>query len=290
MLYPLNNMHRLILTLTLFFVLATTVDVQAQTFYQNKEYGFAAGVSHYFGDLNDEHGFREPMPAAGLFTRIHINPFIAMRITASATRVGYDDKFSNNYYNRQRNLNFKSNIVEATLQAEFNFFRFFTGELHSRFTPYLTMGIGGFYYNPYTTYQGTKYELRPLGTEGQNVGYGEQYTPFSICFPLGAGIKYWLRPGVNFGIELANRLTLTDYIDDVSTTYAGADKFPSDLGDPAAALQDRSVEVSSMPLGRVGKQRGDPSTKDQYMMLLFNLSFQIKTYKCPAYLKEWMFQ
>src|SRR5690349_12019847 len=96
-----------------------------QTFYENKEYGVSAGASQYFGDLNDNYGFKFIRPAAGVFMRIHINPFIAMRIGAAATRVGYDDKLSSNYYNKKRNLNFESDLVEATLQAEFNFFRFF---------------------------------------------------------------------------------------------------------------------------------------------------------------------
>jgi hypothetical protein len=267
-------------------------NVQAQTFYQNKEYGISLGASHYFGDLNDHYGFQEVMPAVGAFTRIHVNPFIAIKFAAMATRVGYDDKYSSNFYNKSRNLNFKSNIVEATIQSEFNFFRFFTGELHSRFTPYLTGGIGVFYYNPYTTYQGTKYNLRLLGTEGQNAGFGDrQYGNFSLCFPIGVGVKYWIRPGLNFGAEIANRLTMTDYIDDVSKTYVGVDKFPSDPQNPspAAALQDRSVEVTNIPLGREGKQRGNTQSRDQYMFLQFNLSFQLKTYKCPAYIREWQF-
>lgn len=284
-------MQRIALIIS-FLVTVIATNVRAQTFYQNKEYGVSLGASHYFGDLNDHYGLQEVMPAFGVFTRIHVNPFIAARFAAQATRVGYDDKYSTNFYNKRRNLNFKSNIVELTAQSEFNFFRFFTGEQHSRFTPYLTGGIGVFYYNPYTTYQGTKYHLRPLGTEGQNAGFGDrQYSSFAICFPMGAGIKYWIRPGLNFGVEIANRLTLTDYIDDVSKTYVGVDKFPSDPQNPspAAALQDRSVEVSDIPLGRPGKQRGNTQSRDQYMFVQFNLSFQLKTYKCPAYIREWQF-
>ena len=283
-------MSKLVFVLSFIVVLSYTAS--AQTFYQNKEYGVSAGASHYFGDLNDHYGFRGVMPAVGAFTRIHINPFIAARFSANVTRVGYDDKYSTNFYNQKRNLNFKSNIVEVAAQAEFNFFRFFTGELNSRFTPYLTGGIGAFYYDPYTTYQGTKYYLRPLGTEGQNVGYGDRrYSKLGVCFPVGAGIKYWLSPGLNLGFELANRFTMTDYIDDVSTTYVGANKFSSDPQNPnpASILQDRSVEISNDPLGREGKQRGNNSTKDQYMLFQINLSFQLKTYKCPAYLREWQF-
>ena len=84
---------------------------------------------------------------------------------------------------------------------------------------------------------------------------------------------------------------MTDYIDDVSNTYVGANKFSSDPQNPnpASILQDRSVEISNDPLGREGKQRGNNSTKDQYMLFQINLSFQLKTYKCPAYLREWQF-
>jgi hypothetical protein len=274
-------------------VLLLAQKVGAQTFYENKEYGISLGGSQYFGDLNDDYGFKFVRPAGGAFIRIHANPFIAVRFSAAYTKVGYDDKLSSNYFNQRRNLNFKSDILEATVQAEFNFFRFFTGELHSRFTPYLTGGIGGFYYNPYTTYNGVRYNLRSLGTEGQLAGYGERaYSNMNICFPVGAGFKYWVRPGFNFGFEIADRLTLTDYIDDVSATYVGKDKFPTDGFNPgpAAALQDRSVEISSDPLGRAGKQRGTSSTRDQYLMFQFNISFQLKTYKCPAYLKEGFFE
>jgi hypothetical protein len=284
--------------LTLIFACCSLLCSQrthAQSFYDNKEYGVAFGGSQYFGDLNEDHGFKTPMPAFGAFMRIHINPFIAMRISTAATRVKYDDKLNSNYFDKKRNLNFQSDIVEATIQAEFNFFRFFTGEERSRFTPYLTGGIGGFYYNPFTYYNGSKYFLRPIGTEGQNLAnYGDRYyDKLSICFPVGMGFKYWLRPGLNFGMELANRFTRTDYIDDVSATYVGAGNFPSDPvnPNPASILQDRSVELGGEPLGRVGKQRGNAATKDQYMMLMFNISFQLKTYKCPSYLKDqWMMQ
>lgn len=263
-------------------------NAKAQSFYSGEEYGVALGGAQYFGDLNEDYGFKYVRPAFGVFMRFHMNPFIAVRLGAAYTKVGYDDKFSSNIYNKTRNLNFRSDIVEAAVQAEFNFFRFFTGNEKGRFTPYLTGGAGIFYYNPYTIYQGRRQYLRPLGTEGQNVGLGKTYNKISMCFPVGAGIKYWIKPGVNLGFEIANRLTLTDYMDDVSTSYAGAQNFESDPAypSPAFALQDRSLEVSNVALGRQGKQRGNSASKDQYMTFMVTLSFQLKVYKCPSYIKE----
>lgn len=263
----------------------------AQTFYTTTEYGFSAGASQYFGDLNDNYGFKFTRPAGGFFIRKLINPFIAIRGSVNYTHVGYADKYSDNAFNKTRNLSFQSDIVEIVAQSEFNFFRFSTGELNSRFTPYLTGGLGAFYYNPYTDYLGRRYNLRRLGTEGQYIeGYEDRkYGKVSVCIPIGVGIKYWIRPGVNFGFEIANRLTFTDYMDDVSTTYVGSDNFPTDpvVVNPAYVLQDRSPEVTGgAALGRPGKQRGNSSSKDQYMMFMFNISIQLKTYKCPVFLKE----
>ena len=265
-----------------------TEKLHAQSFFTGTEYGFGIGGAQYFGDLNDNYGLKYIRQAGSVFTRIHVNPFIAVRFSANYAHIGYDDKLSSNYYNKKRNLNFQSDIIEAAVQAEFNFFRFTTGEDKARFTPYLTGGIGGFYFNPYTKYNGVRYNLKDMGTEGQFVGYADRiYSNFNICFPLGVGVKYWLRPGVNLGFEISHRLTLSDYIDDVSTTYVDRTLFDPNPSNPSPAyiLQDRSLEKEGEPLGRPGKQRGNSATKDQYMTFMFNISFQFKTYRCPSWLK-----
>lgn len=262
---------------------------KSQSFYTGTEYGISVGGSQYFGDLNDRYGFKTPNPALGVFTRFHLNPYISVRLGANATQLSYNDKLSNNTFNKARNLNFTTTVLEAGIFTEFNFFRFVTGEEKSRWTPYLVGGAGVFYYDPYTYLNGRRYYLRTLGTEGQFSGYGDRsYSQISFMFPVGAGFKYWIRPGLNFGFEISNRLTITDYIDDVSATYVGADKFQGTPGfeSPGLALQDRSVEVSNTALGRAGKQRGNSGTKDQYMLYTISFSIQLKTYRCPTYITQ----
>jgi hypothetical protein len=269
----------------LFLWLATaTTRGRAQSYFTKSEVGISFGGSQYFGDLNDRYGFKTIGLAGGLYARRKLSNYIAIKLGAYYTKVGYDDKYNADGYERQRNLNFKSDIIEVSFQAEFNFFRFITGDPHYRFTPYLTGGIGGFYYNPYTTYNGVKYYLRPLGTEGQFIGHADRkYTTYSECFPIGVGFKFWIIGGVNLSLEIADRLTRTDYIDDVSTTYVGAGSFPIVAGaPPAGQLQDRSVELDAgNPLGRAGKQRGNTSTFDQYLMAMFSISWHFTTYRCP---------
>lgn len=263
--------------------------VSAQEFYESTEYGVMLGASTYFGDLNPNYGYKYIRPAGGAFVRYHFNPYIALRGALNYTKVGYDDQFTSNPFQQKRNLNFRSDILEASVMAEFNFFWFSTGDDRHRFTPYLTGGFAAFYYEPYTTYNDMRYNLRPLGTEGQNTAdfADRKYHPYSFAIPVGAGIKYWLGPGVNFGFEIVNRFTFTDYIDDVSNTYIGADRFIYNPMNPSVAsvLQDRSVTEDGQKLGRAGKQRGDNASKDQYLMVQFSLSFQLKTYKCPSHME-----
>jgi hypothetical protein len=260
----------------------------AQTFYSGSEYGIFLGGAQYFGDLNNQYGFKYVRPAGGAFVRLHLNPYIALRGSVSYTKIGYDDKFNNNPYQQKRNLSFRNDIVELAIQTELNFVRFETGNPEHRFTPYLTGGIGVLYHSPYVIYQDQKYFLRPLGTEGQNTETysNRKYSHFAACVPVGAGFKYWIRPGFNLGFEVADRITFTDYLDDVSTTYVGDNLFSNDpqLANAAFNLQDRSGEQGGEKLGRAGKQRGNNHTVDQYMYFIFKLSFQFKVYKCPRYM------
>ncbi len=279
-------MHRILFLLLL--LSACAFPAGAQTFFSGSEYGISLGGSQYFGDLNDNYGFHYVRPAGGIFVRQHLNPYISVRGSLTYAKLGYDDKSNTNPYQKQRNLSFRNDIVELALQSEFNFLRFETGDPSHRFTPYLTAGIGVLYYSPYTTLNDKKYYLRPLGTEGQNTGNydNRKYSHITACVPVGAGFKYWIRPGFNFGFEIADRLTFTDYLDDVSTTYIGDNNFAYDpqLTNAAFNLQDRSGESGGEKLGRAGKQRGNSHTKDQYLYAIFNLSFQLKVYKCPRYM------
>lgn len=252
----------------------------AQKYFTALEVGFSAGASQYFGDLNPHYGFQTIAPAGGFYARERLNSYIALKVVANYTQVSYDDKYNNDPYDKLRNLNFTSNVAELVAQAEFNFFAFITGDKGHRFTPYLTGGIGAFYYDPYTTYNGQKVYLRPLGTEGQNAGYANRrYTSISPCFPIGVGIKFWIRGGVNLSLEVADRLTTTDYLDDVSTTYVGIGSFTP--GSTAAALQDRSP---NQVLGQPGKQRGNTASYDQYLLGMISLTFNFTSYKCPNFM------
>ena len=255
---------------------------------QEGEFGIGVGAGHYFGDLNTQGKLNRPKMAASIFYRKNLGNYIAARVGASFARLGYSDIYnSHNQYMYQRNLSFNSNVWELSLQGDFNFFHFMPGEPGYNFTPYITLGLGVFNYDPFAFLRGEKIFLRPLGTEGQGSSQypdRKQYSAISISLPFGAGIKYSLNERTNIGFEILHRFTNTDYLDDVSKTYVNPSVFPNNPnGSPSNAflLSDRSYELGE-PIGIAGRQRGNSRQKDQFVTAMFLVTFNLQSYKCPS--------
>jgi len=281
-------MFRTLLFLTVTSLSSLFVFAQREAVVQEGEFGFGMGAAHYFGDLNTRAHVNRPKIAATAFFRKNFGNYIALRVGASFAQLGYSDIYNtHNDYMKARNLSFNSNVWELALQGDFNFFRFMPGEPGYNFTPYITFGIGVFNYDPYAMLSGQKYFLRPLNTEGQgNVLYSDRkpYGSMAFSVPFGAGFKYCINENINVGFELVHRVTGTDYLDDVSTTYVDPSVFPP-LPDgspsPAYLLHDRSYELGE-PIGIVGRQRGVSTQKDQFITGIFYISFNLQSYKCPS--------
>jgi hypothetical protein len=255
---------------------------------QEGEFGFGVGAAHYFGDLNTRAKLNRPKLAAGIFFRKNFGNYIALRLAGNFAQLGYSDVYNTqSEYMHRRNLSFNSKVWELGLQGDFNFYRFMPGEPDFSFTPYITLGVSAFSFDPYAYLNNEKYYLRQLGTEGQGSTLYPDRKPYgtmAMAIPFGVGVKYALNERINIGFEIVHRFTNTDYLDDVSTTYADPAAFPPNPdGTPSAAflLQDRSYETGT-PIGAKGVQRGNSQNKDQFTTALFYLSFNLQSYKCPT--------
>lgn len=281
-------MKKLILPLLAVLTLHSAARAQMESITQEGEIGVSLGAAHYFGDLNTSAKVNRAKLAFGVFFRKQFGNYIAVRVGGQFAQLGYADKYySDNEFQRRRNLSFNSSIWELALQGDFNFFKYVPGSLDHRFTPYVTIGASIFSYDPYAYLNGQKYYLRPLGTEGQgSAAYPERkpYSSMAFAIPFGVGVKYSVNDKINVGFEVLHRFTNTDYLDDVSTTYVGADKFPP-LPDgsqtPGFLLQDRSYEVGEI-IGIEGRQRGYAGQKDQFITAQFTVSFNLTSYRCPT--------
>ena len=255
---------------------------------QEGEFGIGLGAGHYFGDLNTRAKLNRPKLAAGVFFRKNFGNYIALRISGTYAKLGYSDVYNtHNEFMQRRNLSFNTNIWELGLQGDFNFYRFMPGDPDFKWTPYVTLGVSVFNYDPYAYLGGDKHFLRPLGTEGQgldSIPGNQPYSSMALAVPFGVGIKYSINERINVGFEIVHRFTRTDYLDDVSKTYADKALFPANPDgspSPAYLFSDRSYETG-VPIGTKGRQRGNSQNKDQFATAMFYISFNLQSYKCPT--------
>lgn len=245
---------------------------------KTNEIGIFLGGSYYIGELNPTgHLNSLTRPAAGIVYRHNIGYRVSFAGSALFGSVQGIDARTSSYEQQQRNLSFRSRIYELAARTEFNFIEYKIGDDKHQFTPFLFLGISVFNFNPKASYGNQWVALQPLKTEGQGKGYMRT----QIAIPFGAGFKMNLAKRIGLVIEWGMRKTFTDYLDDVSTTYAN----PADLaanGPASVALADRSLGATG---DNTGRQRGNPRNKDWYCFTGLTLTFQLsdKPKSCSAY-------
>jgi len=270
-----------------FFLIASVVfSLTVQVNAQYSEFGLLGGVSFYMGDLNPDIPFKQVMPGGGAYYRYNFNDRFSARGTFLLGYLKGDDAKSKVPSQLDRNLNFQSWLYEFAITGEFNFFKYAPGDMQHFVTPFLFGGIALFKFNPTTVASdGHKYELQPLGTEGQGTTYypdRKKYSLTTASIPFGLGVKCNISKTFTVGLEWGMRFAFTDYLDDVSGTYASPDVIQAERGDIAYELANRSSLVDD---DLEGRQRGNSKTNDWYSFALISLSMNIKAKpaKCPAY-------
>ncbi|MBL7810648.1 MAG: hypothetical protein JNL57_00375 [Bacteroidetes bacterium] len=262
------------------------------------EVGLTLGASNYMGDLSKLVAVNETHPMGGLICRFNMNDWITLRGNAVFGTISADDKnFDSDAFRKQRNLNFRSNLVEFSGCIEYNLLGFEETQRGTPSTPYLFAGIGVFKYNPKTQfhylatdpnglalhdaalkkYDNQWIELQTLGTEGQETtkfNDRKRYPLTQISIPLGVGYKKQWDDVWAWGVEFGMRKTFTDYLDDVSKDYVDNQIVGGANGLLAAALKDRGPELGYAPFDN-GMGRGNSSNKDWYMFLNFTITRKI---------------
>ncbi|MBP7184473.1 MAG: outer membrane beta-barrel protein [Saprospiraceae bacterium] len=235
--------------------------------------GIKVGVSNYSGDLDPDpriNIMREFKPAIGIFGRHQFNDYFGIRAGFDYCQISGNDDNNADTSRQKRNLSFKSNIFELNLLGECFFLGYQPYNLERIWSPYVFMGVSMFYFNPKALYKGNWVELQPLGTEGQGLASfpdREKYKRVQLSIPFGGGLIFALNEAWNIGIELGMRYTFTDYLDDVSLTYADYYELLNNNGELSAALSNRigeyfgSTEPMTVP---AGTGRGTPKNKDWY--------------------------
>jgi hypothetical protein len=266
------------------------------------------GMSNFLGELGGRNQIGSPFlwdleisqtrPAAGLAYRYYIKEKQSFRLNFNYGILAGNDNLTEEPFRRNRNLSFKSDVFEISLLYELHFYREELGHVYdlrgvkgtksSRIGFYLFGGIGGLYFDPRAQFNNQWVRLKPLGTEGQGLEGGpEPYSNYSLCIPMGVGIRKAMSRNISIGLELQYTKTFTDYIDDVSGVYFDNDAILAAYGPEAAFLADPSIRLPELYTdGRnptaAGQQRGDPDDLDAYLFLKFNVIYKMYQYRSKS--------
>lgn len=243
---------------------------------QPLSFEFWGGVSSYQGDIQTKLVSAQSSPlAVGLGISLPISQYFSISSQWRAGRLQGDDQNSSDVFRQRRNLNFRTSIYEWGLFLKGSLFRFDT----RRINPFLELGIAAFHFNPYTyDSKGVKHFLNPLGTEGQGLStYPDRhrYSLYQVSIPLNFGINVIINDYTKIYWSIGWRKTFTDYIDDISKTYADPNELKAN-GLKALELAFRSNEVTSTATYPSSSfPRGNSKNMDGYFFTGFGISYQL---------------
>jgi hypothetical protein len=245
------------------------INVNAQKFHLT----LFGGISNYQGDLQSKRfTFQQANAAVGVGALYELSNKFFLRGNVTFGKVQGDDKFGAYAF---RNLSFSSPVTDAHLGLEYDLLNSYENSL----TPFVFTGISVFRFNPSTIDStGQKVFLQPLGTEGQGYFLGRtKYNLTSMALPFGAGVKLSLSENIKVRFELGLRKTFTDYLDDLSTTYADENELRLNNGQRAVDLAFRGDEskAGSLPYPDANSVRGNPKSKDWYYFTGLGISFRL---------------
>ncbi|WMX13020.1 DUF6089 family protein [Aureispira sp. CCB-E] len=247
------------------------------------ELGGFGGALSFNGDVNEGDILSNTNAAFGGFFRYNPHPHLAVTLSFIKGTLEAKDRSSKHNNIRERNLSFKSDLMEFSLIPEFNILPFYPKKSKQILAPYIGIGIGVIVFNPTTKYEGEWVALQAIGTEGQGLeGYPSKYSLVEFAVPVLLGLKYSIGGRLNIALEIGYRFTTTDYLDDVSTIYLPK-KTLMNSSQLAVALSNRTEEYTGVVADHLtGTRRGNSNNKDSYLTFGIRISFGLygkKAYK-----------
>lgn len=236
----------------------------AKSAYQHKNhhgtFSFMAGlgVCSYYGDLKDNRTDLWAKPSTQLGVQYRVNNRLHFRSEVLWYRISGADSLndlSTGIYDR--NLSFQADNFEWNVVSVFHLFNKYSNAHKTFINPYVFGGVGITTNNAKAEYNGELYKLRLLETEGVS------YKSYAPVVPLGVGVAFHLSDNWDALLEWGYRITFTDYLDDVSTTFKGINNFDDPI---ASALSDRRPEKGLEPFAP-GAKRGNSSVDDWYLIV-----------------------
>ncbi len=173
------------------FFLGILLFIGTSTFAQtSSDLGLYAGAAFYMGDINPNSLFYDSHTAIGGVFRQNFGTRYALRANVLFTNLSASDFDFKNQYQQKRGKSFTTEVIDMSLQVEFNFQEFWIHQRRKtkKITPYLTAGVG---------------YLASNSTKG------------GITIPMGLGAKFLLGDKWTLAAEWTFRKTFNDALDNL---------------------------------------------------------------------------
>lgn len=179
-------------------LLALVASAHAQTDPEYKmELGGGIGMVSYQGDFNGS-PLKNLQPMFTLLAKYKFDPRRALALNVSYGQLKGSSKDAKTYFPLTTTYDFKSNVVDAGLRLEYNFWPYGTGFEYrgaKRLTPYVAIGLG----------------MTIAKTDGKSAT--------GVNLPIGVGVKYKIGDRLNLAAEWAMHITSTDDLDGIRDPY-----------------------------------------------------------------------
>ena len=190
-----------------FFVAAPAVAQRTTT----SEVGLGLGATNYKGELSPQLQWQNSRPALTVFYRRDVSVPVTLRGGFTAGGLWANDNNVEGVnggvppLQRYRQASLRGTLLELSGVVEYNFLDYHRRQEkdHVHLTPYLFIGLAGYYAS--------------VSTESQNVAlqadFNREGVKFGVAIPAGAGLKLALTEHLNLGLEMGVRKTFTDQLD-----------------------------------------------------------------------------
>lgn len=172
----------------------TATPLSAQDYVESYKFDIGAGIgmSGYLGDANESNLLKHPGFAANAGVRYLFDSRWAAKAQLSMATISGNTADFDNVLPAGEQFDFKSTVYDFSVRGEANFFNYGIGETYKRlrrWTPFLSLGVG-------LTFAST--------SDGSSAA-------FSI--PMGVGVKFKIKPRLNFTAEFTMTKVFGDKID-----------------------------------------------------------------------------
>ena len=182
---------------TIIIALFSSLLTEAQTY----EIGLYGGGTNFIGDVGKSNYIAPNAPFIGGIAKWNRSPRHAFRASVVFANLEAADSASDDPRRQQRDYEFNSTFVEASLGIEYTFWDF---DLHNSFTrpatPYLYTGFTYFYHDVFRL-DTSEDELVNIGSEG------------NFAIPMVVGFKALVTNSIIVAAEIGARYTFTNNLD-----------------------------------------------------------------------------